>query len=605
MSSPSSGHTFFPQSFTVWAQPVHRGQAHPTENPSLSWKTDFATDGRELPPSFAVQADHKIATSSGMSQIAAQVPSYPPLQMKDHQTIAGTNDGSAILQQSMPPPTKSRKRKALTLRDHDWEPMKARIIELHINESLPLSEVQKSIKQEYAFEATPRQYRSAISRWGFDKNIKHDVMQAIVRKNQQRKVNETEKRGLNFKVHNIPVEPEKIDTWMKRNNIPVNAIYAPSPPAITPAALTAWTPSDHASPTPTIMSHIQSPTAMGMSRSSSLGHSNTIVSPTLSDCSTSQFESNTFTGQSPAPWPTDDQSSSTHRYRLADELRLQLQISHNTEEFGHKSLPTLEAELKLGWILFEQGRYKSAEDTFRRLEESCQTAYGKEHQLTLCTSSTLGVVFRNQGLLEKAKKVSRKCFEAQKALLGLDHPDTLDSMSNMSTLLFDQGRYSEAEEMHRQVLELRMKVLGAEHGSTLCSMHHIAESVAYQGHYSKAEEMHRQCLELSTKVLGAEHPDTLASMFCVADSLANQGRCSEALELHRQKLELSEKVLGAEHPDTITSMFAVAELLTHQGHKTESDMMHRQVLELRTRVLGAAHPDTLEIKRRVDEGLST
>lgn len=56
-------------------------------------------------------------------------------------------------------------------------------------------------------------------------------MQAIVRKQQHRRLVEPEKRDLNFKVLNFAVKSEKIDTWMKRNNVAGDAIYAPSPAA--------------------------------------------------------------------------------------------------------------------------------------------------------------------------------------------------------------------------------------------------------------------------------------------------------------------------------------------------------------------------------------
>lgn len=53
----------------------------------------------------------------------------------------------------MGPPTRPRKRKAPTLRASDWEPYKARIVELHITEKWPLQEVREAIKMEFGFTA--------------------------------------------------------------------------------------------------------------------------------------------------------------------------------------------------------------------------------------------------------------------------------------------------------------------------------------------------------------------------------------------------------------------------------------------------------------------
>ena len=50
-------------------------------------------------------------------------------------------------------PTKPRKRKAPTLRADAWESYKARIVELHIRQGLPLREVKEHIKKEFGFTA--------------------------------------------------------------------------------------------------------------------------------------------------------------------------------------------------------------------------------------------------------------------------------------------------------------------------------------------------------------------------------------------------------------------------------------------------------------------
>ena len=53
-------------------------------------------------------------------------------------------------------------------------------------------------------------------------------MRAIVRKRQQRKLVEFNKGELSFKVRGKKVKPQKVDRWMKRNEIPESVLYAPS-----------------------------------------------------------------------------------------------------------------------------------------------------------------------------------------------------------------------------------------------------------------------------------------------------------------------------------------------------------------------------------------
>jgi hypothetical protein len=56
-------------------------------------------------------------------------------------------------------------------------------------------------------------------------------MKAIVRKRQRRRLVETDKGELVFKLRGSLVQPHKIDRWMKKNGIMQNTAYSPSPTA--------------------------------------------------------------------------------------------------------------------------------------------------------------------------------------------------------------------------------------------------------------------------------------------------------------------------------------------------------------------------------------
>ncbi|OCK86702.1 uncharacterized protein K441DRAFT_457281, partial [Cenococcum geophilum 1.58] len=72
-------------------------------------------------------------------------------------------------------------------------------------------------------------YRICISQWDLDKNIKLEEMKAIVRKRQRRTLVEDDKRELVFIVRDSIVDPQKINQWIKRNDVPGSFLYAPSP----------------------------------------------------------------------------------------------------------------------------------------------------------------------------------------------------------------------------------------------------------------------------------------------------------------------------------------------------------------------------------------
>jgi hypothetical protein len=173
----------------------------------------------------------------------------------DMSSVSVTDDAA---ESTLPPPhldtmpaTPQRKKKARTLRESDWEPYKERVIQLHLHEKRPLPEVKTLMEQEFGFTAgyveqlvvpSPhhiqtnhahriRQYRFQLTKWKLDKNIKSDEMKAIVRHRQQRRLIETSKPELNFRVRGQDVKPEKIERWMKDHNVMESMLYAPSPAA--------------------------------------------------------------------------------------------------------------------------------------------------------------------------------------------------------------------------------------------------------------------------------------------------------------------------------------------------------------------------------------
>ncbi|KAF1350602.1 hypothetical protein EJ07DRAFT_62316, partial [Lizonia empirigonia] len=120
------------------------------------------------------------------------------------------------------------KPKAQTLRDADWAPHKPRIIQLHIIENIPLKNVRDILKAECGFNAELRQYRTRISKWKLDKNVKSKEMKAIVQKSQYRSLVQANRPDLQFKVRDKEVDQEKISRWMLAHGVPQDELYEPS-----------------------------------------------------------------------------------------------------------------------------------------------------------------------------------------------------------------------------------------------------------------------------------------------------------------------------------------------------------------------------------------
>ena len=87
-----------------------------------------------------------------------------------HINTSTSEDQQRVSQSSMGPPTRTRKRKAPTLRAADWEPYKARIIELHVDQtpSVPLKEVKDIMEREFGFVAeSAYPYRRVLKAYSY------------------------------------------------------------------------------------------------------------------------------------------------------------------------------------------------------------------------------------------------------------------------------------------------------------------------------------------------------------------------------------------------------------------------------------------------------
>ncbi|ORY12441.1 hypothetical protein BCR34DRAFT_482643 [Clohesyomyces aquaticus] len=515
---------------------------------------------------------------------------------------------------SMGPPPKTRKRKAPTLRAHDWEPYKARILQLHVTEDRPLREVKQTMETDFGFVAEVRQYRKQISGWGEDKNIKPKEMSAIVRKRQRRKIAEPTKSQLIFKVRGHEVEEQKIERWMKRNGVSDSLPFSPSPSIPTPSAVNCRTISDRGSqvPSPRSVHNPLSPVVLG-----SIPQTPEAPSPALSVSSIVRPPSTPFAGQSPAPiyrpLPVQFQGYSpasmgqaqhanvagytpTHpvafRYKQAEEEQLRKDLSNLESEFGRDHPLNFPALNELGYLLAEQGRYRSAEEVARRLVDGQKRT--NADPLDLADSfNLLAVIFSSQGLYVKTERLLLQVIASRKNGLGEEHEKTLHSMGILASLQRKQERWGDAKKTGSQVFQIKKRVLGEEHRSTLFSMFDLVGIYTALGRWKEAEELGIHAVATCRRVLGDEDDLTLSSMKYLSFPYIRQKRWVEAENILRATLETRKRVFGEEHPETVDVMSSLVAVFKGQGRKSDAISLLKDSSRLAAKVLGHQHPDTI------------
>ncbi|KAF5534808.1 kinesin light chain 2 [Fusarium phyllophilum] len=593
--------------------------------------SDFHNFGQQVPgshhpPVFDIPAPH--GQPLDQQFITDQNHSFAPLDPANDSFIQGLQDsfsmdnidGLGAAAQITPtpttgPPRKSRKKKAPTLRDEDFEPFKDRILELYETQKLSLQKVKTVIEEEFGFTAQPRQYQSRITKWGKDKNIKKAEMTAIARKHQQREILETDKRKLRFTVRGREVDAGKIDRWMDRNNVPRNDLYAPSPVAYTeatPSAVNCRTISERGS-----LAHSPALSEMSLTFASGgitpVAQSPMASSPALSVQGIVQGRGSTFTGQSPAPFyqalpaqlqasypssasPVHPPSGSTlapqqYRYRQADEDRLRSELSVAETLFGSEHVETLRILTMLVHVLLQQGRFKSAEEMVRRTVSGYQKIVGADDIRTLDALELLGRVLGFLGLYRQASRLVEELLETKRVALGDEHRSTLSCMHLLSRVYLSQRRWDKAAILCERVLELSKRIWGEANHGTLSSMSDLGAAYLGLGRLKESEQLIGQALKQSRNTFGNDDITTLTIMSRLLAVYGQQNYSGHAELIAMQIVNTFMRTVGKEHPSTA---FAKTELaIIYEGNLKKAEETGEEVLEMQKRILGGNHPDTL------------
>jgi len=280
------------------------------------------------------------------------------------------------------------------------------------------------------------------------------------------------------------------------------------------------------------------------------------------------------------------------KYKAAEEIYRRA-VEGREKVLGKEHTQTLDSVIDLGDALYRQGKDEAAEEIYRRAVEGRKKVLGKEHTQTLNSVNDLGHALYSQDKYEAAEEIYRRAAEGREKVLGKEHTQTLDSIIDLGNALYCQGKHEAAEEMYRRAIDRREKVLGKEHTQTLDSVIDLGDALYSQGRYEAAEEIYRRAIDGREKVLGKEHTQTLDSIIDLGNTLYNQGKYEAAEEMYRRAVEGREKALGKEHAQTLDSVNKLGNALYSQGKYEAAEEIYRRAVEGRGKVLGEGHAQTL------------
>ena len=121
-------------------------------------------------------------------------------------------------------------------------------------------------------------------------------------------------------------------------------------------------------------------------------------------------------------------------------------------------------------FLLDTGSYHLSEIINQRLNAQDQRVLGLEHPDTLTSMGNLASTVWNQGRWKEAEELDVQVMDTRKRMLGLEHPDTLASMANLAFTFWSLDLKNEAIELMSEVIEYRQKNISSDHPDTIQSI---------------------------------------------------------------------------------------------------------------------------------------
>ncbi|KAK4176549.1 hypothetical protein QBC36DRAFT_7540 [Triangularia setosa] len=469
------------------------------------------------------------------------------------------------------PINRTRKAKAAVIRDEAWERHKDQIIELHIRQDKTLQQVADIFQRDFEFEATIRQWRSRISKWGLDKKVKTKEMAAISLLRHQRNVEEPEKRRRKFEVRGALVSDRKITRFEKGKAVIPPITTAGLNDMDIPPDVKYWTASDNSGSGSSASEHSggsASPTSV-MTLSPALS----IITLQLSGYGNSEFG-----GQSPRTFSVSSPSTSSPG-------------NFNDDSGAAETMMALTTLERVGDCYHSQGRYKTALEVYRKLAKQARQQYGIRSEQFITAAVRLGETLLNQGRAPEAKKLLERSYSLSLALAGgANHSLSLGCLSSLCRALISLGQLPEAKEHHSRGWEISKRVNGPTHLETL--LHHVglADVCRGTGQLSKAISLYHELLHLADERL--DFP-TVQAWTGLAVAYGLRHDFNSAISYAQSAVERVEKVKGNDHPNTLSRRDDLTALYVRANILSDAEAMCWQNYERKARVLGKGHPETL------------
>jgi tetratricopeptide (TPR) repeat protein len=249
----------------------------------------------------------------------------------------------------------------------------------------------------------------------------------------------------------------------------------------------------------------------------------------------------------------------------------------------------------LGLVLYEQGRYKDAERSYRdtlSLQHELYGENGDSHGDIARTLKDLAQAIYSDGDLKTAISMMKDAVAMQRELRGAaPHPDLADAINDLGMLFDYSGDYGRAEDLYRESIAMYRRLFGEKHNKIADGLNNLANVMQEKGDLANSESTYRQALAMQRELLGEVHPDVANTLNNLAFLQYDRGNARGALATEREALAIYRKLFPGDHPDVAAVTNKIGFWLTLGSDFDEADRHIQEGLAMRRRLFGDANPN--------------
>ena len=268
-------------------------------------------------------------------------------------------------------------------------------------------------------------------------------------------------------------------------------------------------------------------------------------------------------------------------FDIAEELQqevLDVTSARMLDETYRNLLPDVASDLTHTYLRL--GYYEAGEKLASVLKGLCERMYGPKSPRTRSSVALLASAYREAGKWKEAEEAFRKLVDAERANSAADHPQRFIRLSSLANIIAHRGRDSEAEKLHKESLVGCELALGAYHIHTLTCLADYATQLLST---EKDRDSEAACNEILTRCnsigLPSWHDLVLSAKSNLATILMHREEWSEAERMFRDIVKKKEEHWEPKHLSILHAKVKLATLYNNKGNFKESEIQLRALLK--------------------------